>query len=109
MPGADQYRCKSCNEEFFVVPKVFFLNPFPEKWLKGPGLCTPEEREQRRHDIPEWERSHQQVFVCDRCKVILFLPRAIEAAAWHKWKRENSVGYTPYTDYPFLVKLADKV
>jgi hypothetical protein len=105
MPSADEYRCKSCNEEFLVYPKYFGLLPFPQKWHQGPAHLTAEERDQRRREIREWTRLHQQTFVCDPCELLLVLPRAIDAVTWTQWKCENLSGYRPYSDYPFLVKL----
>lgn len=109
MPSADDYRCRSCNEEFFVFPKVFDLLPFPEKWHKGPAGFTPEEREQRRKDTRNWTTLHQQTFICDSCELMLFLPRAIDSATWTEWKHKTLAGFRPYTDYPFLVRLAGMV
>lgn len=110
VPAGDQYRCKSCNEELLVLPKYFHLSPFPEKWLRGPSpTATPEEGSQRRRDILDWTRLHQQTFICESCELMLFLPRDIDAATWNQWKRKDSLSRRPYTDYPFLLRLAGLV
>jgi hypothetical protein len=111
MPAGDIYRCNSCNEETLILPKSFHLAPFPEKfWLTGtPKTATQEERNQRKRDIEEWTRLHQQTFVCDPCELMLFLPRQIDAATWKEWKRVDWLGHRPHTNYPYLVTLARRI
>jgi hypothetical protein len=107
MPAGNEYRCKSCNEELLILPKYFNLLPFPEQWVRGPSRSvTQEERDHRRQDIQEWTSLHQQIFVCDPCEAILFLPKQIDGVTWNQWKREDALGHRPYSDYPFLVRLA---
>lgn len=110
MPSGNEYRCKACNEEVFILPKYLNIAPFPEQWVAGPPPdVTLEEREQRRGDIQEWIRLHEQTFICDPCELILSLPKQIDRVTWDHWKRENLSSYRPYTDYRFLVKLAYQV
>lgn len=57
----------------------------------------------------DWERLHSQTLVCDPCEVMLFLPKAIDAVTWNKWKCEDLLSHRPHTDYPFLVRLVGMV
>jgi hypothetical protein len=87
---------------------MFRFNTFSRKVTPGSGHLTPAERDQRGREIREWTRSHQQTFACDPCELLLS-SRAIDAATWTQWKHANSASYRPYTDYPFLVRLAGVV
>jgi hypothetical protein len=99
MPGFDEYRCRSCNEETSVIHKYFCLVHFPEGWNEV------DDGDQGRRDFQVWAKLHRQRFVCDPCALVVDLPRKIGAVIWRQWKREDLAGLRPHIDYPFLTRL----